>query len=177
MGNDISQQAHDDPNRADPPDGSTDNCSSTGSGFAEASTVTDKISNVTSTRKRGLVVSGQYLEASLESFRREPKQIYRSTSKLVENFASCSEEAQAAVIQQLKLKSYQAILLHASATGQNSVLNLSYSVTITLCGEQKQARRILVTARGTPTVIVLGIPVVSQQPKHTSFSSIAICAY
>jgi hypothetical protein len=141
------------------------------------SVTTEKIKNLRASKKR----SGQSEHSEQDNSRLSlcplrPEPVFRSASQIVPSQSELTPTSETEIIQKLKHKSYQAILLHASATGRNAVLNLSYSVSVNPCGHNDQARRILVTARGTPTVIVQARPLTSQQAYSVPLSPLAVPA-
>lgn len=139
---------------------------------------TDKVQNLTAAKKArggGPVVSGQYVPSLPRHLRPEP--VVRSASQVFSSKAELTPQVKAATVQSLKAKAYRAIFLHASATGRNAILDLSYNVSIRPCGENGQARRMVVMARGTPTVVVPEIPVESQQMQRVRLPPISIPSY
>ncbi|GKY97777.1 hypothetical protein MPSEU_000735900 [Mayamaea pseudoterrestris] len=145
---------------------------------ASASVATEKIQNLRASSKKHRtppVVSGQDVAHRLQPrYKRHFEPVYRSDSQVVASKSELTPSNEATLIQKLKHNAYQAILLHASATGRNAVLDLSYSVSVDACGPSGKARRVLVTARGTPTVIVQEIPLSSRMARQVPLPYMAV---
>ena len=142
---------------------------------SSASVATEKVRNGRASKNRGVksVIAGDEFLARQYS----PEPVKRSVSYVYSGQSEWTPQAQAAIIQTLKEKAYKSILLHASATGRNAVLNLSYTSSIEPCGADGGGRRVLVTARGTPTVVVQEIPMASQNARRHPLPPLAIHAY
>ena len=187
-GHEPSQAASTLTNGVDPPESETADCSRAKDSDSmidqdciankrntSASVATEKVRNVRPSKKHGARSATAGHGFSTRQYSPEP--VLRSASHVYSGQSELTPQAEAAIVQKLKEKAYKSILLHASAIGRNAVLDLSYSASVEPCGLDGAGQRVLVTARGTPTVIVQEISMASQNAHHHPLPPMIIPAY